>query len=150
MHIQAVVARKQEVARTDRVERGWFDVVEPFPDAHGLLHQHVAGNNIGAGHAIEAKWIAARNGHTWLEHHEGANRSQQAIGIWTLVQIYSLLLQTLAAEYWYLWVHVGEEEVQALPDEFTGEETRCRSQGRIGWWAGHAVQAILDLSGKRL
>ena len=58
------------------------------------------------------------------------------------------MLQALAIEYWHDWVHIGEEEVDALLGHLSRHEAGSWREGRAAWRVGNAIDPILDLRGK--
>jgi len=123
-------------------------MVVTLPDPQGLLHQQIPRHDVRTRQTVEAQRITGYS-HARLDHHEGAQRCQQTVGIDILICVLSLLFQASAMEDGQCRVHVGEEKLDAVLDHVAGQEARRRRERRTAWWAVDAVQSIRDFGGER-
>lgn len=93
VQVEAVVAAEEEVAGNEAVHGGGLEVIVALANPQGFLEQDVSGDEIRAGHAIQAYGVTG-DGHAWLDHHEGAERGEEAVGVDVLVGVHGLLLET--------------------------------------------------------
>ena len=147
VQVEAEVAAEEEEAGDEAVHRGRLEVVVALAHAQGLLEQDVAGHDVGAGHAVEAHGVAG-DGHAGLEHHEGAERGEQAVGVDVLVGEHGLLLEAAAVQDGQGRIHVGEVELDALLDHLGGEQAGRGPEGGQAGRRREAIQTGGDLGGE--
>ena len=123
MDIESKVAPIQEVARRETAQRRRLEVIVSLPATYRLLHQHRAAHHVRSGHAIQAHRVPWHR-HPRLDHHERAQRREEAVGIEIAVREARLRLELPAVQDRAAGVHVDEEEIDARGDEFGSEQAR--------------------------